>query len=159
MNKLSKRIQVVLTVLSLSAGSLLVAAPVASAAGSFYYPSGPQLNVPISTITNGGWTLCWSGLYGQQELLSNLTNNCTKKYLMEVGGAVGASTYLLAAAGERTAVFAPTGFNQVTFNNGTYWYFNTNYASMGFSPSPTISQRTEALSFNNSAASSTAGKS
>ena len=45
---------------ALAAASLMAAPAAANAAGGTYYPSGPQVNVPLSTVTNGGWTLCWS---------------------------------------------------------------------------------------------------
>ena len=51
----------------------------------------------------------------------------------------GATQYLLAAAGERTAVFLDTAPQATILNNGTYWYGNS--LSTGFSPSSSISQR------------------
>jgi hypothetical protein len=119
-----------LAVAALTLASLMATAPAAQASPG-YYPYGPQLNVPISTITGGGWTLCWSGTYDNGEDLATVQENCNKKYLLLAGGEVDASSYMLAAAGERTSVFAPTGYNATTLNNGTYWYFNTDQ-SMGF---------------------------
>jgi hypothetical protein len=46
---------------------------------------------------------------------------------------------LLLAAGDRSAIFTPTGQNETTLNNGNYFYFNQNQ-SMGFSPVALINQ-------------------
>ena len=140
MKSFKKNFTSVLAIVAISGGSLLIGISPASAAGG-YYPKGPQLNVPISTITSGGWKLCWSGLYSDySSTLEAIKASCSEKYLLEAAGQVGASTYLLAAAGERSAVFNTTATNGTTLNNGTYWYFNNN--SMGFSPNATIEQMT-----------------
>lgn len=41
-----------------------LAAASAPAAAVTYPPVGPQKDVPISTVTAGGWTLCYSALFG-----------------------------------------------------------------------------------------------
>jgi len=35
----------------------------AFAADPNYYPSGPQTNVAVSSVSNGGWTRCYSATY------------------------------------------------------------------------------------------------
>lgn len=140
-----------LSVLAISVTTLISGGSQASAAEG-YYPSGPQLNVPISTITNSGWQLCWSGLYGATDSLSNIENSCTGKFLLEAAGAVGASSYILAAAGERTSVLKVTGLNETTFNNGTYWYYGKNdFSSMGFAPISKIFQNSADCYYNGEA--------
>lgn len=49
-----------------------------------YYPSGIQQNVSASTITNGGWTLCFSADYATTIPAngSSITTPCTETYLM-----------------------------------------------------------------------------
>jgi hypothetical protein len=126
-----------LIVIALAASFLNFGGVPANAAGG-YYPKGIQLNVPISAITGGGWKLCWSGLYSASSNLDAIKASCSQKYLLEAAGAVGSSNYLLAAAGERSAVFNVTPLNGTTLNNGTYWYFNE--SSMGFSPNANIDQ-------------------
>ena len=133
----SKLIRVI-AVSALSITSLAVSAPSAQADPG-YYPAGPQLNVPLATIVGSGWSLCWSGTYDQNADIAAVQAACSKKYLLLAGGAVGDSQYLLTAAGERTAVFAPTGHNGTTLSNGTYFYFNTN-ESMGFASVADIHQ-------------------
>ena len=49
----------------------LVALP-AHAAIATYYPSGPQVNVPLADVTNGGWTLCWSEAYNGVSKLEDI---------------------------------------------------------------------------------------
>ena len=136
----------ILVVLSIAASSILFATPSQAAVIGAYYPSGPQRNVPISTITSGGWTLCWSSLFSATDTLANIESSCTGNNLLEAGGVVGASSYMLAAAGERSSVLRLTSLNETTLNNGTYWYYYKGAGgmmgggSMGFSPSSTISQ-------------------
>lgn len=138
----------VLAVFAISGSSLFIGTSPANAAAG-YYPQGPQLNVPISNITAAGWTLCWSGLYGGTDSLANIENSCTGKYLLEAAGEVNSTNYLLVAAGERTAVLAPTASNQTTFNNGTYWYYGKNdFLSMGFSPTNQIFQNSADCYYN-----------
>ena len=136
----------ILVVLSIAASSILFATPSQAAVIGTYYPSGPQRNVPISTITSGGWTLCWSSLFSATDTLANIESSCTGNNLLEAGGVVGASSYMLAAAGERSSVLRVTSLNETTLNNGTYWYYYKGAGgmmgggSMGFSPASTISQ-------------------
>ena len=143
----------VAAVLVISTGSLLVGTATANAVGA-YYPSGPQRNVPISTITSGGWTLCWSSLFSATDTLANIESSCTGNYLLEAGGVSGASSYLLAAAGERSSVLGVTSQNQTNLNNGTYWYYYKGSGgmmgggSMGFSPISTIFQNSADCYYN-----------
>jgi hypothetical protein len=148
-----KNLILVLAIVAMSAGSLLVGTSTASAVGA-YYPSGPQRNVPISTITSGGWTLCWSNLFSASDTLANIESSCTGNYLLEAGGVAGASSYLLAAAGERSSVLGVTSQNQTNLNNGTYWYYYKGAGgmffggSMGFSPISTIFQNSADCYYN-----------
>jgi hypothetical protein len=48
-----------------------------------YYPSGPQSGVDPTTVTNGGWSLCYSGSYVDSVDTTDLfANTCTGDYLM-----------------------------------------------------------------------------
>jgi hypothetical protein len=126
-----------------------------------YYPCGPQLNVPISTLTAAGWEPCFLDNYiNQTTLVSVALDNCTEKYLAVFGQAseLGASTALLLAAAPRSEVFTVTQGNRPHLVNGTYWYFTpigdpwtydpsgnnrTGYAqSLGFAPDPIVNQST-----------------
>ena len=107
-----------------------------------YYPSGPQQNVDKSVVESGGWALCWSGTYGGTDLLSNITTACDQDYILYAGGLTNNSNLMLLAAGKREMVFTiqPNMSNQTLLENGSYWYFNTGYGSMGFAPNSTIQQ-------------------
>ncbi len=108
-----------------------------------YYPSGPQQNVDKSVVESGGWTLCWSGTYDGNDLLSNITTACDSDYILYAGGLTDNSNLMLLAAGEKEIVFTaqPGMSNQTILNNGTYWYYNpTGMGSMGFAPNSTIQQ-------------------
>ena len=96
-----------------------------------YNPAGPQRNVAKSTVTGGGWVLCYSGTYSLDVTVTELQQACTGSKLMLAGGTTGSADLLLLATGDRSAIFTPTGVNATTLNNGTYFYFNQDN-SMGF---------------------------
>jgi hypothetical protein len=107
-----------------------------------YYPSGPQQNVDKSVIESSGWALCWSGTYGGNDLLSNITSACDQEYILYAGGLTNNSNLMLLAAGKREMVFTIQAnmSNQTILENGSYWYFNTGMGSLGFAPNSTIQQ-------------------
>lgn len=105
-----------------------------------YYPVGPQLGVTKQALLDGGWTLCWEDYYNSRNNLNDIFSQCNGDYLIYAGGATGADSYLLLAAGERSAVTTVTEQNQTTLNNGTYWYYHSGFGSIGFAPNSTISQ-------------------
>lgn len=53
-----------------------------------YYPSGPQENVDLAELE--GWTLCWSNLYGDDDVSTSAVDDvwaaCDGEYLMLAGG-------------------------------------------------------------------------
>jgi hypothetical protein len=122
-----------------------------------YYPCGPQLSVPISTLTNAGWELCFEDNYDNEStLVSDALENCTGEYLAVFGKAVGGSTALLLATAPRSEVFTITNANEPRLANGTYWYYTptADYwtsdspdsegllraQSLGFAPNSTLNQ-------------------
>jgi hypothetical protein len=107
---------------------------------STYYPEGPQQNISKQTLIDGGWTLCWEDYYNSRNSLNDIFSQCNGDYLIYAGGVTGADSYLLLAAGERSAVTTITEQNQTTLNNGTYWYYHSGWGSIGFAPNSTISQ-------------------
>ncbi len=113
-----------------------------------YYPSGPQTNVPLSSVTDGNWTLCYSDLYSQGINVTTMKTNCTGAYIMFAAAEIGtvgnsttikSNTFKVLAAGERSRVFQATTLNTPVLNNGTYW-FHTSGTSLGFDPDSSISQ-------------------
>ena len=134
MKKRIKKIALIATAFMFVGQSLAAADPA-------YYPEGPQRNVALSSVTSGGWTLCYSGLM-REDIVSkeSISNACTGDYVLYSGRATGSNTLLLLAAAEASTVFTVTNINQTTLGNGTYWYFNDR--SLGFSPNGTITQNT-----------------
>lgn len=113
-----------------------------------YYPSGPQLNVPVSTVTSGGWTICFEDEFDDSgTLVQTMLDLCTGEKILLAGKFNNnQSEIALLAAGERSAVFqVQTVYSEKTLNNGTYFYFfplpDTTFdssQSIGFSRSPNI---------------------
>lgn len=126
-------------------GISLAVAPLASADPN-YYPTGPQTDVAISTVSSGGWTRCYTDFYGSRlPTFETLQSQCEGDYVLYAGGATGGSTFLLLAAGERDVVFNATNYviSQETvsassqLSNGSYWYGQDDL-SIGFSPEATV---------------------
>jgi hypothetical protein len=89
-----------------------------------YYPCGPQLNVPISTLTAAGWTPCFEDNYDNDtRTVADAYTNCTGNYLAVFGQEVSGSTALLLSVAPRNEVFTITPGNKPHLANGTYWYY------------------------------------
>ncbi|MGB3728841.1 MAG: IPTL-CTERM sorting domain-containing protein, partial [Thermodesulfobacteriota bacterium] len=92
-----------------------------------YLPVGPQVNVPQSTVTNGGWVECYRDTYDNFMNADEVLANCPGDRLMLACKPVGSQTLMLLAQGERSDVTFNTGNdnNDVThIANGVGWYFN-----------------------------------
>jgi hypothetical protein len=115
-------------------GMALAAAPAAAAT---YMPVGVQSNVALSTVTSGGWTLCYAQAMGVSmgnSVLDELAAcNATGKSVMLAGRATGSDTLLLLAQAPYADVIFNTGINTGTVHvaNGAEWYYSDNY-SWGF---------------------------
>ena len=111
-----------------------------------YYPSGPQYDVPVSTLEAAGWTRCFQEPYSNDKITSiiSLQNACDGDYLILTGREIGTSTLNILAAAPRADVFTVTAENEPRLVNGTYWYFTPiedgDAESMGFSTDATIVQ-------------------
>lgn len=136
------------------AGLLLVATAAPASATTSYYPSGPQTNVPLSTVTAGGWTLCWDERFDLESNIPDIIAGtddhsltpCNSEHLLITGWATGApATLVLLAAAPGADIFAETPVNRGTgvggahLSNGTWWVFSPGY-SMGFGPNSDLSQ-------------------
>lgn len=134
MGKRLKKIVLIATAFMLVGSSVAVADP-------GYYPVGPQTNVAVSTVTSGGWTLCYSANMQTGMVKETISDACNEGgYVLYAGRAVDSDTLLLAAAAERDIAFTVTATNGTNLNNGSYWYFNN--SSIGFSPNEEIRQNT-----------------
>lgn len=102
-----------------------------------YTPVGPQTNVALSTVTDGGWTLCYSGLMSTPlgTSASAATSACGGDQIMLAARATGSNTLLALAWASKNDVFFNTGVNSSATHtaNGTAWYNADNW-SWGFAP-------------------------
>ena len=120
----------------LAASLIAIAAPSAAAT---YMPVGPQTNVALSTVTGGGWTLCYSALMGTPfgNSASTTLANCGRSgRIMLAGRETGSSNLLVLAQTAMSAAFANTGAanNGVfTASNGADWFYADDW-SWGFKP-------------------------
>jgi len=106
------------------------------AAAADYLPSGVQTNVSLSTVTNGGWSLCYSGTYAATGAsLSGIASACTGTNMMLSARVAGSDTLLLLAqALESDVMFDTNGSNTTHLANDVSWYFDESY-SWGFARS------------------------
>lgn len=120
--------------------AVIVAAGVFASAASAapppsYYPYGPQQNVPVSTVTGGGWSQCFTDTYADDlhAALAGLLSSCNEDYLMLAGRPTGSGSLTLLAAAPRSDVLFDTGptcpvdcnFPSPTHTaNGSAWYFH-----------------------------------
>ncbi len=110
-----------------------------------YLPVGPQTAVPVSTVTDGGWTQCYLDTYADnlEALLPGVLDACTGPYLMLAARPTGSDTLSLLAAAPREDVLFDTGTGNTTHDaNGTAWYFNAHW-SWGFANEGDAVQRGE----------------
>ena len=95
--------------------------------------SGIQQNIPVSTVTSGGWTQCHKDFYNGTASIATVLTNCGGTHLMLACRPTESSTLTLAAHAPRNDVTFDTGGDSFTLHNanGVSWYFNTNW-SWGF---------------------------
>ena len=102
-----------------------------------YLPYGPQTDVDLATVTNGGWTLCHQTLYSavtHNDLDAIRNTKCTGPNLMLACRQTNSQTIQLLAWAPRDDVFhdAGTQSNPTPHNvQGSNWYFSDNH-SWGF---------------------------
>lgn len=105
-----------------------------SASAAVYAPTGVQLNVALSTVTSGGWSLCYSGAYGERGAsLAGIAASCTGTNMMLAARQTGSDTLLLLAQAPKVDVMFDVGpgSGAVHEANGTNWYYDEN-SSWGF---------------------------
>jgi hypothetical protein len=91
-----------------------------------YAPFGPQTNVPVETVTDGGWTECYRDTYDIDMDADAVLASCPGDLLILSCLPTGSDTLTLLAAGARSDVTFDTGsnFTQLHIANGSGWYFN-----------------------------------
>lgn len=99
-------------------------------ANAQYLPVGPQTNVPVDTVVNGGWTQCYIDEYIDTMNVQEVLGQCPENLLMLACRETGSDTLLLLAQGNRSEVTFDTGVNMDVTHiaNGVGWYFNDNGA-------------------------------
>lgn len=105
---------------------------IASTCQMVYEPVGPQQNIPVATVTGGGWTQCYLDLYDVALQAATVEAACTGGNLMLACRQTGSSTLQLLAWAPRADVLFDTGTSDTPhIANGTEWYFSATY-SWGF---------------------------
>ena len=91
-----------------------------------YLPVGPQTNVPVNTVLNGGWTQCYIDTYDNFMNAEEVLEQCPGELLMLACRETGSDTLMLLAQGMRSDVTFDTGENSDVTHiaNGVGWYFN-----------------------------------
>ncbi len=103
----------------------LFVSPVFKANAQTYLPVGPQTNVSVNTIIQGGWEPCYSDTYDVHMEANTVLANCTGGRLMLACLETGSEVITLLAQGERSDVIFDTGNTQdLHVANGVGWYFN-----------------------------------
>ncbi len=92
-----------------------------------YLPVGPQTDVPVNTVTGGGWTECYRDTYSNNLDAENVLRVCHGSRLLLSCRSTGSTTLTLLAQGDRSDVTFDTGDNSDVLHvaNGVGWYFNT----------------------------------
>ena len=100
-----------------------------------FLPVGPQTDVPVDTVTGGGWIECYRDLYINELDADTVLRICPGERLMLSCSPTGSSTLALLAQGDRSDVIFDTGNSASSLHvaNGVGWYFNdTDVFSWGF---------------------------
>ena len=105
-----------------------------SADAAVYLPTGPQTNVALSTVTGGGWSLCFRETYGTYGTsISSALAGCSGSKLMMAGRMLESDQLIVLAQADLSDVtyFTGSGSNATHNANGTNWYYDPDY-SWGF---------------------------
>jgi hypothetical protein len=93
-----------------------------------YFPHGPQTNVALSTVTQGGWTECFTAYYnyGLDTKIASILSACSGSKLMMACKPTNSSTIqLLAWAPRDDVLFQTSAVNPKHYVEGPSWYFST----------------------------------
>ena len=96
-------------------------------ANAQYLPVGPQTNVSVDTVVNGGWTQCFIDTYANEMNPQEVLEQCPENLLMLACRETESGTLMVLAQGNRSDVTFDTGTNsdETHIANGVGWYFNT----------------------------------
>lgn len=102
-----------------------------------YLPVGVQLGVPLTTVTNGGWNLCYSATMGTifgSSAAQTLAGCSAGSLIMLAGRETGSDTLMVLAQTTKADAFADTGADNngiFTTSNGADWFYADDW-SWGF---------------------------
>ena len=108
---------------------LITLACASQAHAQTYYPTGPQKNVALSTVTGGGWSICSQTTYVSQ--LAGYPAACRQAgasaKVMLACRQTGSDTIQLLAAAPASDVLTETGDTRTATHNanGSEWYYDT----------------------------------
>ncbi|HEU0152078.1 MAG TPA: autotransporter domain-containing protein [Arenimonas sp.] len=122
-----------LTALPWLLAAWLLLAGAASAQVATYAPVGPQNNVPLTTITGGGWTECHRETFATNTPIATISAACNKAQMMMACTNDDNTIQLLAQAPKADVMFDTGTGNVAREANGSAWYFNGSW-SWGFAP-------------------------
>ena len=118
-------------------GTALATLVATQAMAATYTPVGPQTNVALSTVTNGGWTLCYSGAMAISigNSATAAISACSGDQIMLAARATSSNTLLALAWAPKEDALFDTGRNYEATHlaNGTAWY-NADKWSWEFAP-------------------------
>jgi hypothetical protein len=98
-----------------------------------YLPWYPQINIPVTTVENAGWTECARLGYDSSMAISTLQAQCNKDRVLMACRPNNNSTFTLLAQATKNDVFYDTTTDNYTYPAwGTGWYYNSE-RSLGFS--------------------------
>lgn len=95
-----------------------------------YLPVGPQTDVPVATVENGGWTECYRDIYANDLDADFVLSQCSGQRLMLACRMTGSQTLILLAQGLARDVTYDTGNDNPDVThvaNGVGWYFNEKF--------------------------------
>jgi predicted secreted protein/protocatechuate 3,4-dioxygenase beta subunit len=99
-----------------------------------YLFTGIRNDVPVSTVTGGGWQECYRDTYNTNSPLSDVFTACSKARLMLACRPTGSPMLRVLAHAPREDVLFDTGTsNTPHVANGVGWYFSSD-RSWGFAP-------------------------
>ena len=96
-----------------------------------FNPVGPQNDVAVDTVLNGGWEVVHQGFFADSNIALAPIEGQLNDQVMLASRVVGSNTFdLLAAVDAGFWINLTTGTNQTVANNGAEWYKNG--FSLGF---------------------------
>ena len=119
---------------TLDAGEVAQTKYVCNATTALAY--GIQTNVALTSYTNAGWSVCYTGTYNDTKSIAAATAACTGTQMTIACRETGSATLALAASDLKTNVMHDVGSGSTAFyaSNGVAWYYAGSYSWGFFEP-------------------------